>query len=265
MGAGEANDLADVLSKRRECLAALVAEPRDKRDLVAELDIPRSTLDRAIRELEAVNLAEFVEGRYQATTVGRLALAEHDRYRASLASFADAGDALDSLSTDTPLDATFLRGARIVESVPHAPDGVVAELFESARRAELVRGVAPVAMTGHTDEFRETATDGGHLELVFAPELFEHLAATQTDGILDGIESDNVEFYRGGVPFSFGLWLADDREAGVIIYDATGIRSIAVNDTPEAIRWATAQYDRVRRTATAVDIEDVRGVTKASE
>jgi predicted transcriptional regulator len=265
MGADEADQLADVLSKRRECLAALVEGPRDKRDLVATLDIPRSTLDRAIRELEEVGLVVYDEGQYRATTTGRLALEEHDRYRESLASFAAAGTTLASLPEDTLLGSAFLRGARVVESEPYAPDGVVAELLESVRTAEVVRGVAPVAMTGHTDEFRTVATDGGgRLELVFAPAVFDHLASAQTQGLLDAIESPAVDFYRGELPFSFGLWLADDREAGVVVYDETGIRGVVANDTEAAIRWARDQYDRVARTATRVGVEDVTEVAGVS-
>jgi hypothetical protein len=159
----------------------------------------------------------------------------------------------------------FLRGARVVESEPYAPDGVVAELLESVRNAEVVRGVAPVAMTGHTDEFRTVATEGdGRLELVFAPAVFDHLAGAQTEGLLDAIESPAVDFYLGEVPFSFGLWLADDREAGVVVYDETGIRGIIANDSEAAVRWARDQYERVARTASRVGVDDVGEVAGVS-
>jgi len=48
-----ANDeLATVLLKRYECLNALINHPQAKPELVDTLDMPRSTLDDVVRELE---------------------------------------------------------------------------------------------------------------------------------------------------------------------------------------------------------------------
>jgi len=50
---GPANDeLATVLLKRYECLNALINHPQAKPELVDTLDMPRSTLDDVVRELE---------------------------------------------------------------------------------------------------------------------------------------------------------------------------------------------------------------------
>ncbi|MFC7135450.1 hypothetical protein ACFQRB_15980 [Halobaculum litoreum] len=62
MTAGDATEIAGTLAKRRDVLAALFEGPVRKRTLVEELGVPRTTLDRGVRELVDHGLAERVDG-----------------------------------------------------------------------------------------------------------------------------------------------------------------------------------------------------------
>jgi DNA-binding transcriptional ArsR family regulator len=245
------DEVADVLRKRWRCLAALVSTPRAKRDLGEELDMPRSTLDRAIRELEGAGLVEAAGGGYRATAFGRVAHRVHGTYRSRLDDACAAAGVLSSLPPGTPLNDEFLAGASVSESSPFAPDSVVEALFESVAAADHVRGVAPTALTGHTSEFRESAlAGGGRLTLVCAPELVETLERADAEEWHETLAHDRVETFEAEVPFGFGLWIVDDDEAGVVVYTETGIKAILRNDSEAAVAWAEAQYDRVADGAT---------------
>lgn len=244
----ETDAVAEALRKRGDCLAALVATPRSKRDLGEALEMPRSTLDRAVRELEDAGLIETDGGGYRATALGHVASRVHAEYRSALADACAAADVLADLPPETPLGREFLEDAAVSESAPFAPDGVVDELFASVADADHVRGVAPVALTGHTDEFHERAlAGGGRLTLVLSSAVVETLR--ETDSWEDNLQADGMTVSEADVPFSFGLWLTD-AEAGVVVYTDTGIRAVLRNDTDAALAWAEAQYDRVARTAT---------------
>jgi hypothetical protein len=246
-------DVADVLRKRWRCLDALVSAPRAKRDLGDELDMPRSTLDRSIRELEGAKLVEPAGGGYRATTFGKVAHRVHRRYRSGLADACAAADVLASLPRDTPLDETFLEGASVSEASPFAPDSVVEALFDSVAAADHVRGVAPTALTGHTTGFREHALAGGaRMTLVCSPELVETLEHTDTEEWDRTLGHDRVETLQAEVPYSFGLWLVDDDEAGVVVYTETGIKAVLRNDSEAAVAWAEAQYERAAADAVPV-------------
>jgi predicted transcriptional regulator len=259
MGGGDRGKVEDVLAKRGETLRALLEEPRAKRDLVDALDIPRSTLDRAVRELETAGLVEYRDGVYRPTLFGRTALETHEAYRRSLDDLASAADVVAPLPPDSPLDRTFLVGAEVVASAPHMPDQVVGRLIESVGDADRIRGVAPVGMDGHLDAFRDaTTTRPGGLELVLTPELFDHIARTRPEETLDTIETGRATLFRTEVPFRFGLWLADDREAGVVVYTDTGIRGVLVNDAEPAVEWALDLYERVQGGAEPVRPDHVR-------
>jgi predicted transcriptional regulator len=259
------SDVVDVLSKRRDLLAAVVEEPRDKRDLVDEQGIPRSTLDRAIRGLEAAGLVERADGVYRATLFGRTALETHDRYLRTVSDLAAVADVVDPLPADSPVGRPFLEGSRSALSRPHAPDGVVEHLFDSVREATHVRGVAPVALTGHTGPFREASIgEEGRLDLVLSSDVFDLLIETEGEQMVADMEAGDANFYRGSIPFGFGLWLADD-EAGIVVYTGTGVNGVVTNDAPAAVEWARDLYEGVRRDATPVGVDEVRRRLPATE
>lgn len=263
MTTGDAAAVADVLAKRRDVLAAACDGPLDKRTLVDRLDVPRTTLDRAVRELVDAGLAAHVDGGVVATSVGRTALDEHDAYRRRLAGIAAAEPLFESLPTDTPIDGRFLAGATVATPDPTVPDGVIDRLFESVASASHVRGVAPVALSGHVDTFDAEATAGDTPpEMILSPDVLDHLVETRYDRVLELVETGAMEYYYGPIEVSFGVWVAahEDRsdEAGLVVYTDTGVGGVAVNDTPEAIAWATDCIDHARSTATRLTAEEVR-------
>jgi predicted transcriptional regulator len=253
MGGGDRAEVVDVLAKRGDTLRELLEQPRTKRDMVDDLGIPRSTLDRAVRELETTGLVEYRDGAYYPTLFGRTALEAHDAYQRAIDDLSSAADVVSPLPPESPLDGTFLTGAEVVSSTPHLPDEVVGRLFESVRGADRVRGVAPVGMDGHLDAFRDATTaHAGGLELVLTPELFDHIARTRPQETLDVMETGRATFFRTDIPFRFGLWVADDREAGVVVYTDTGVRGVLVNDDSDAVEWALDLYERVKGDAEPV-------------
>lgn len=258
MSSPDANEVASVLAKRRECLRAVTGGPVRKRDLVDSLDIPRTTLDRAVRELTEVGLVECASGGIRATGFGREALAAADSYREALGGLADGSCLLDALPASTPLGAAFLRGASVSRATPPAPDRVVDGLFDSVSGADSVRGVAPAVLSGHMESFQEHASSGGAVpELLVTPAVLDQIVAVREEALVETLRNGEVDLRSGPVPFRFGLWLVDDAEAGVVVYTDTGVRGVAVNDTEEALTWAREQYDRVAEQAEVVTARDV--------
>jgi hypothetical protein len=61
-----------------------------------------------------------------------------------------------------------------------------------------------------------------------------------------------VRLYRASIPFSFGLWIADEDEVGIVVFTEQGLGGILVNDIDDALDWATDQYERVKQDADSV-------------
>jgi hypothetical protein len=244
-------ETARVLRRRYDCLRAIVTEPREKRALVEATETPRSTLDDIVRELESAGLVTYDDGVWRPTTSGRVAAEVHADYRETVRDVQAAAPVVDALPHDTPLDRQFLEGVTVHEAERALPDAVVTSILESVADATHVRGFAPTAFVGFADRFRDEAVaDGGELELVLAPDLFDLLTGHAVGE--DDIEPATV--LSGEIPVEFGLWIADDTEAGVVVYAGQGIEGVLVNDSPDAVDWAESLYERVAETATPADL-----------
>lgn len=244
-------DLADVLLKRGECLSALVNRPRPKPELVEALDIPRSTLDDVVRDLERANLAEYCDGQWQPTLLGQYTLNHHTRYKEGLKSLTDATPVIKKLPQDTPIGRRFLIGAEVHVPTASVPDAIMQILFKNIESATHVRGITPLAMAGYADSFYQAATTGSNaqLEVVLPLETFDQLRTLQPDSTNKAMANDDIALYHANVPAAFSLWIADDDHAGVIVYADQGVQGILINETDDALNWAADQYDRIRKDA----------------
>ena len=248
--------LASVAADRRGVLDTLASTPRTKPRLVDDLDVSRSTVDRAIRDLETAGLVVSEAGAYRATAVGRCVLRARTDYRDRLESIRDAEAVLRSLPRETSLGNEFVAGAEVAEAVPHAPDDVIGRLFDSVAAADEVVGFAPVAMTGLLSGFHDSVlAGGGRLRIVVKGDRGDHLFETEPAEMRRTADVDRVELFRGEVPHSFGLWIADDREAGVVVYTDAGPKGVLANDDPAAVRWARDCYESVLDDAALVDVD----------
>lgn len=248
------NSLANVLRKRFECLHALVEQPRDKRKLVDALDVPRSTLDDVVRELEQAGLVEYRDGRWYPTNPGRAACHVHRNYLDQLDSLADASTVLDALDIDNEVSWTFIDGADVHETHPNVPDAVMTILLDHVGTATDVRIVTPSVVAGHGSRFyrRGTAGEDSSVEMILPPDVHEWLRSTYPTVATQALDDPKVRVLRAPIPFSFGLSIFDDERAGVTIFTERGIAGLVINDTHEALAWAEETYERVKRDANPI-------------
>jgi len=247
-------DLADVLLKRCECLRALSVQPQAKRELVESLDTPRSTLDDIVRDLEDADLVEYHGGKWRPTVLGQCTLSHHTRYKNGLKSLTDAAPVINELPRETPVDRHFLIDADVHVATPPVPDEVIQVLLDAVEPATHVRGVTALAMAGHADSFYRHATTGSdaQLDLVLRPAMFERLRTLNPNQTETTMADENTTLYRGDIDIAFSLWIADEKHAGIIVYADQAIQGVIVNDTDDALDWASDQYNRIEKDATPV-------------
>lgn len=130
----------------------LLDGPSYKRDLVASVDRSRSTVDRAVRELEAAGLVERADGGYVATVAGQLAAEEYRTATDSLATVEAAVAALEPLPYDARLSGELLADATVELAGRDADASALADRFldhlASADSAQVVvAGSASEAFT----------------------------------------------------------------------------------------------------------------------
>ena len=243
----------EVLENRSEVLRYLVESPTTKPTLVDDLPLSRSTVDRAIDDLIEIDCVTADDGMYTSTTTGRIALAEYKQYQSTTQTIHKATTFLNQLSSDNPVDIQFLKGANITLSEPHAPDHALTSSIEILDQATAMKGLAPVVLSFYPDLLIDRLESGEFTtEIVAEEEVLTTLPDLPSSRSKSLQDYDAVSLYETDAPLPYALWIMETAEqdfAGISAYDSSGVTGILINDSPEAVAWAEAQYQKYRRDA----------------
>jgi predicted transcriptional regulator len=249
-------EIDDVVTKRADVLRALLDGPATKPELVRELDSSRSTVDRAIGELERHGLVHRPGDDYEVTLVGRHAYREYDAYLDTLGELSRAGDILTNLDPNAPFDPGILAGAEVSPAPAHAPERALDRALELIRNGDTFRATAPVVLRTCFAPLAEAmGPDGLTVELVVTGDV---LAALETEfrDVYDAFrESDAATLlrYRGSMPYS--LFVAETDQGvhgGLTVYSDTGVHGNVVNDADRMVAWVRDRYASYRDAADPV-------------
>lgn len=249
----------EALIRRLEVLEHCCRSPAHVRDLLEHTDQSRSTINRAIAELEGVGFVERGENGFEATSTGRLS---RDRLLAFLDELDDirtAETVLDPLPADAGIDPDVVEGGEAIlaaDSVPCRPEERIHEQLADATH---YRALIPwIDDPRHVRLLYEHVVTEGHpAELVVTPEVFRALRRDFPRRTAAMANEDGFTLFVGSFP-SFGLSLAaresDSADVTTVVLAAfteeTSVHGVLVNESDSALEWAEERYERVRREAT---------------
>ncbi|WP_336037198.1 helix-turn-helix transcriptional regulator [Halobacterium yunchengense] len=257
MARGSESSFREGVSKRYPVLEALLGEPKSKRALTEELPHSRSTVDRAIRELQSLGCVDTVDsaGRYRVTHVGRLGFEYERTYRERMATVADSAALLEGVPADAPLATEFVAGMQAHVS-RRAPDVAFQPGRELVERADRLRGTATVVRRQYFDVLGEQVhSDGFELELVLDGGLVEVINRNYAAEFASLTEAAGVTILESEDPIPYALWLTDDdggTTAGITLHADGGVKGSMTNAAPAAVEWAESQYEQYRANAVRV-------------
>ena len=245
-------EVVELLARRVTLLRLLREEPRLKRDLADELSVSRSTVDRAVRNLEAHDFVTRGES-VALTLEGRLALDAFERFTGSVDSLDDASNVLDPLPRTTTLDVALLRDATVVTPGRDAPERPSASFLEEAERATAIRGYASAVLPSVAPVFYERVVDhGATVDLTLPESVLEELLATHGDLVDAALDSGRLTLRTATDTLDYSLLVLeqDDRTlASALVYGNSGLEGVVKNDDDDAVRWADRTCDRLREAA----------------
>ena len=277
-------DIIRVVVKRATLLGELTDGATSKRDLRDRLDVSRSTVYKAVRELEETGLVEETGDGPRLTLFGRLFT---DRYR----SFAELAEELERyepllaiLSPDAPVTTDVLSGADLTFAERHAPARPVRRIEELLVGADRATVLAPVALPRYVDLFYEAiTTEGLRADIVFERPVLEYLRADYADRLGDAVETGRLSAFRTDATIPFGLIVVEradeggnvgdadgggdtngasdakvpaDDEVAIIVYTEGGeLRGIITNDGDAAVEWGRDVFDRYAADAEPISLD----------
>ncbi|MFB6126478.1 MAG: helix-turn-helix transcriptional regulator [Halolamina sp.] len=249
----------EVVRKRGDVLRSLRRAPARKPALVDRLSASRSTVDRAIRDLEAAGLVDSSDGAYAVTNAGELALTARGDYETVTDSLGSAVPMLDAVDPETPFDTALLDGADVRLADPHAPEHALSEALTAPDDVDSLRGFATVVKSNYVSLLNDYIVDDDlTVEIVVESAARESIAAVADarPAVAEFLTADGVTVleYDGNLPYA--LWLLDaaaERRAGVTVHEDGGVVGVLTNDSPAAVDWCEDRYAATREETTPVD------------
>jgi predicted transcriptional regulator len=239
---------------RRAFLAALRGGPQRKRELVDALETSRSTVDRAVGDLQAAGLARETDAGISITLAGRMATEIDGAYQRRIDELTAGLTPLAAVDGHIGIADGFLADARIEAVSPHVPDLIFDRFYDSVGDAPRLRTTVPTVLREHVVRFHdEMTTRAVEVDLVIDTRVVEALVADpETRRALEAVrDSAQIRVVATELPESFGVW-ETPTVAGVLIYTDSGPHAMLLNDAAAARRWARSVYEAAAAGATPI-------------
>ena len=236
--------MADVLRKRAPLLETLADGPLTQRDVRDELGVSRSTVYKALRELESAGLVVGRPEGYALTGLGRLAWRRRDCYLARLNRLTVADRLLASVPPDQRLPLSLFEHGKVYVSGRHAPERPLEQMEMRGEVADRPRCFSPSGMPRYLGNIHERVEAGRQTAtLVLERPALERLEAEYDR--FEAVRSEpDVEFRVLGEELPFALVLYDDDELGFFAYDDGVLVGAAFSDDEDVVRWGERRFER---------------------
>lgn len=246
-------EIVDVLRKRREIMTCLLENPRDKSTLVDDLDIPRSTLDRAIRELESVRVVTYSDGEYVVTGPGERLTREFFRFvdRAELA--LELEPFLQWIpSGEFDLDIRWLAEAELLVPTNADPYAMINRHVQQLKDMDYARGMLPVTgLHAHETVHENIVKNGAEGKLIVESDVAEVLTskAPFADLTKEMLATGRFELfvYDGSIPYFVGVF--DENLVQIGVDEDGEPRAMIETDHRELRTWAVEILNKYERRA----------------
>jgi predicted transcriptional regulator len=248
MNWGELEAVFETVARRRELLALLADEPLGKASIVRRLDVSRSTVNRAVSELQSHGFVERVDGTYATTTAGEVAL-RHLRGTLSTVEGLVAARALLPCAEGLDLPPALFRDATVVtaDENRHGPVRVLVDLLVEADR---VRSLGAVFRTDVPTTIRDRlAADGTlRMELLASPETVDRMRAYHEPELRTLVGSDRHELRVGDAHCRTTVAIVEaggEETVVLVFYDERDEPIGLVRTTdPAGLAWARERIER---------------------
>lgn len=265
------DDLVRLLERRGEFLRCLESSPRQKPDVVEALDWSRSTVDRALRELEQAGFVERTGEGYATTLAGQLAARTYDEFVERVDNILVASPLIETFPRDSsvsiPLEA--FAGVERVSAGDHTSFEVPSVLRSAIESAHQLTVLMPVRADPLLLGLCQSRVVEGDLDLdlIIGPDLHETLQQRFPGTLGELVEHGQLMRAERSPPCSLFLVerLSGDNEAIAIAYDGDIRSGIFRNDTAVALESAREYVNSVTEAATAVSDATITASEAGSE
>jgi len=251
-----------LLTKREPILRAVDADGVGKRELVEQLRVSRSTIDRGIRELENAGLlARSPEG-YRRTLLGELVLSQYDQFASRTDSLLAAKQLLAELSPAYGLDPVVFEEATIVTPSKHDPPQPISAFCSLLAEARWTQTVCPAVFPQLLDQWVSLcAAEQARADIVLSAPAVSTLVGSHTASLETLVAEATIALHQVETDPVCGLVVAENdatTTGGLLVLDDRGgARAFVQTDTDAGISWLRGRIDDHLRQSTPLSEQAV--------
>ena len=256
----------ELVARREDVLSELSNGTVTKRGLVNRLDASRSTVDRAVRELESSALVERCDGGYATTMVGRLALECYRAYRRESRHIFESEEALSPLPADCDLPLEFVCESKISMATDPAPYRPMEQIHDAIEEADEFSILLPVLYDPRFLErcYVHAVEEGNPTSMVVDESVVETAREDFPDQTAEKMTCDWFSAWTGETP-PYGLLLTtcdgETTASAIVFGESFGpVHAVLETNTTTAVQWAERRFQRSVEAVTSPEEAADRGI-----
>lgn len=266
MVATDPTDVLSTLIQRESVLYAVDVNGCDKRELTDALPVSRSTVDRAIRELESVGLVTQSSSGYRRTLLGELLLSEYYQFKSQTTELLSAADVFADLPPETAVEPAMMNDATIITATQSTPHEPISALCSMLRKATDVRLLCPAVFPQLIDTFATATSGETDVQILLTEPVATELVSSFTD-TLEALQAAGADLQLIESPPPHALVVANrpmGTTAGFLVVDDGGGRALVRNSGTGAVEWVRNRFEEWESEATSLstatdEIESIHG------
>lgn len=241
-----ASDIIHSVVTHEEILKQLFTTPKTKPELLGELDVSRSTIDRWVKDLINKGLIRRSNNHCQLTLYGRLITTEYDSFKAWTARLKDARAALSVLTGQEGIEPELFDNADINTFTGLAPQ-IATALLQNNGTVRILSPLAPIVGGIMMDHDPSPIQD---LEILATRPIIHQIShALDHQSFLQDAQVELLVI-NNPPPYCLGLVDDNDHTVGYLNIGGQGNNVTCIeNDTTEFVDWIQDQYTNYRESA----------------
>lgn len=260
------SEVISILQQRTTLLDAVHATPKDKRTLVADLNCSRSTVDRAVRELEALGLLTYGDGGYESTVCGQLAAEEYRQFEQRIEILLELQPFLQWMSlTEFDLQLEWLADADLLLPKPNDPYAMIHRHVTLLQGATHIECMLPLTGLQASEAVYESVVEkGARCETVVEPGVAETFQQPEYAELIEELMATGrspIFVCDKPIPYFVGVF---DEEVVQIGVDEDGEpRAILETESEEVCAWAQQKIEEYKQQSTKLRSSQLASKTDA--
>ena len=248
MGHRELTEVISLVTKREYILRAVGSDGTDKRELVDQLSVSRSTVDRGIRELETAGLLSRSSEGYRRTLFGELLLSEYDQFASTTETLLAGRELLADMPPEFDLNPTLLEDATIITASQHAPHQPISALCSLFADTRWIQTVFPAVFPLVLDRWVALSdAEAMRADIVLTDPVVSELVSTHRETLTQLLAEPQLSLHHVDDGPPCGLIVAETESratAGVVVLgERGGARAFIRTGADAAVSWVRERID----------------------